>query len=93
MSYNYLPENEEDYNLPTHTSTLTTNTVKNISNSMKQLLTTTSLNQVFSSRYRKQSLIALLTYFIIGILYYTLQQNLTFLNALYYIVITILTIG
>jgi hypothetical protein len=67
--------------------------VHQMKSSVQHLLTSTSLNEVFSTRYRRQALFALLAYFSVGIGYYCGQEGFTFLDALYFIVITVLTIG
>jgi hypothetical protein len=61
--------------------------------SVQRLLTSTSLNEVFSTRYRRQASLALLAYFCVGIGYYCGQQGFSILDALYFIVTTVLTIG
>jgi hypothetical protein len=67
--------------------------VNEIKASVHHLLTSTSLNQVFSTRYRRQAFFALVAYLFVGLSYYCLQQGFTFLDSLYFITITILAIG
>jgi hypothetical protein len=67
--------------------------VQDMKSSVQHLLTSTSMNQVFSSRYRRQAFFALVTYLAVGLSYYCFQQGFTFLDSLYFIVITILAIG
>lgn len=57
------------------------------------LLTTKSLNEVFSTRYRRRAGIAFFLYMILGIGYYCGQEKFTVLDAVYFSITTILTIG
>mmetsp|Transcript_24580 Transcript_24580/g.36199 ORF Transcript_24580/g.36199 Transcript_24580/m.36199 type:complete len:101 (+) Transcript_24580:90-392(+) len=60
---------------------------------VQELFTLNSLNQSFSTQYRRRTAIAFVLYFVIGIGYYTGREKFTILDSIYFSVTTILTIG
>jgi hypothetical protein len=61
--------------------------------SPNKLVTASSLNHRYSRRYLKYSALALAVYFIIGLGYYVGHLKYSFLDSIYFIVVTFLTIG
>lgn len=60
---------------------------------VQKLLTSKTLNEVFSLQYRRRSAIAFIVYLLLGIGYYCGHEKFTVLDSVYFSVTTILTIG